>query len=425
MRRLPSRLAGIVAGSLAAALLVSGCSGSTRVALPPVPGASSGAGRAPAAPAAVPAPLEHAVRDLFTVRFAGLERGDRSGWLGGVRGGWLAAEQRVIFDRMRALGVSDLRVAAVSRSGADDVPGTAERRVQVRCSYRLAGFDTSPREFALDVTVAGTTATTAGVTLTASRPADRPEPWDLPDLQVRRTAGMLVAVSGTGSRAEDVAADAAAAARRVAAVLGRPRPAVVVAPSTDALAARLLGRDPGGLDGVSAVTDGPLEGGLAHADRVVIVPSAWSSLSTTGREVVLAHELTHVTTRAETGSEAPLWLSEGLAEYVAYDGVPLPEATIVAPALGQVRRSGQPTQWPADAQFEPGSATQPAAYGLALLACRSIAERHGQAALLRFYRAAATGTVAAGFRAIGTDALKERRAWQARIRGLLDRSAQP
>ncbi|EWT03720.1 hypothetical protein N864_00390, partial [Intrasporangium chromatireducens Q5-1] len=209
------------------------------------------------------------------------------------------------------------------------------------------------------------------------------------------------------------------AAHRVAAVLGSRRPAVVVAPATDEMAGQLLGRDLSGLAHVAAVTDGPLVDGRAGADRVVVVPTAWASLSATGREVVLAHELTHVTTRAEGAQAMPLWVSEGLAEYVAYRDVRLPEQTIVGSALERVRRAGVPTGWPDDAQFDPDTGDLSVAYGLALLACREIADRHGRAALIRFSRAAARGSVEDAFRLIGTDGAAERRAWQLRIRALL------
>jgi hypothetical protein len=81
--------------------------------------------------------------------------------------------------------------------------------------------------------------------------------------------------------------------------------------------------------------------------------------------------------------------------------------------------------WPDDAQFEPGTGDLSAAYGVALLACRSIADRHGQAALVRLYRAAATGPIDAAFRAVGTDAGAETRGWQSRIELLLRPAGQP
>jgi hypothetical protein len=357
---------------------------------------------------------------------AGLARGDLTGWLHGVRGAGLVEEQRAIFGRMRALHVADVVLTHVTQLGVPEAAeGTERWRMEVGLSYRLAGFDTRPRAFALEITVSAPTGAGGSTAVIASRPADRPQPWDLPDLQVRRSGSVLVAVSGTAPRADEIARAVGTAAHRVAAVLGEARPAVVVAPASDDMAARLLGRQPSGLDQVSAVTDGPLQAGRAGADRVVVVPGAWSSLSTTGREVVLAHELTHVTTRADPAIHpVPLWLSEGLAEYVAYHDVPLPERTIVAPALEQVRRAGVPDGWPDDAQFEPGTGSLSVAYGLALLACRSIAARHGQAALVHLYRSLATGSLDAAFRALGTDPAAERRAWQSRIERLRLRPGQ-
>ncbi|MGN6751263.1 MAG: hypothetical protein ACTHJJ_01770 [Intrasporangium sp.] len=432
-------LAMVLAMALATVVLLAGCSSSSSGAATapretrPAP-TGSGPAATGAEPAADAAATEAAVRRIYTTRAAGLARGDLAAWLQGLSGS-LVEEQRAIFGRMRALHAVDVVVTDVTQLGGAGGAGGAgggqgangtERHLQVRLSYRLAGFDTAPRPFALDVTAAHSSGASPVIMITASRPADRPQPWDLPDLQVRRSPAVLVAVSGTAARVDDIARGAGTAAGGVAAVLGTARPAVVVAPASDDLAARLLGRQPADLDQVSAVTDGPLEGGRAGADRVVIVPGAWSSLTDTGREVVLAHELTHVTTRAEESTHTvPLWLSEGLAEYVAYHAVRLPERTIVGPALEQVRVTGVPTTWPDDPQFEPDTSDLSAAYGLALLACRSIADRHGQAALVRLYRAATTGPVDAAFRAIGTDAATESRAWQSRIELLLHPPGQP
>jgi hypothetical protein len=425
-------LAMTLALALAMVLLLAGCSSSSgaATAAPATRPAPTDSGLAASGvPAADAAATEAAVRRIYASRLAGLARGDLGAWLHGLSAGGLVEEQRAIFGRMRALRAVDVVVTDVTvLAGSGGAPGATGpgRRLQVRLSYRLAGFDTAPRPFALEVTATRTTGSTTATTITASRPADRPQPWDLPDLQVRRSPALLVAVSGTAAHADDVARVARSAAGRVAAVLGAARPAVVVAPASDDLAARLLGRQPAALDQVSAVTDGPLQGRRAGADRVVVVPGAWSSLTAAGREVVLAHELTHVTTRAEESTHAvPLWLSEGLAEYVAYHGVRLPERTIVAPALEQARVTGVPAVWPDDAQFEPGTGDLSAAYGVALLACRSIADRHGQAALVRLYRAAATGPIDAAFRAVGTDAGAETRGWQSRIELLLRPAGQP
>ena len=205
----------------------------------------------------------------------------------------------------------------------------------------------------------------------------------------RSPAGLLLVV-GTAADAADLRQRISAAARRVAAVWGRAEPAVWVAPGSDADAARLLGRDAAGLTGVAAVTDGPLRTGeRAGADRIVLVPQALAGLRGAGRDVVITHELTHATVRASTTRAVPHWLAEGFAELVAYRSIALAEPEVVAPALDVVRARGLPAALPAEADFDPGARRLAAAYGLSLLAVRTIAERHGTPALVRLYRDAA------------------------------------
>jgi hypothetical protein len=251
---------------------------------------------------------------------------------------------------------------------------------------------------------------------------------------VRRSDTALVLAVGDDERVEEVVRRARTAASRVAAVWDGVRPAVWIAPATDADAARLLGRAADDLAGVAAATDGPLTPGeRAGADRIVLVPGAWSSLRPDGRDVVMTHELTHATVRASTTRAVPVWLSEGFAELVAYEPIDLPEATIVAPALERVRASGLPQALPADADFDPGTHALPAAYGLSLLALRTLADARGTQTVVRLYRAAAGGldvptsriddreaVVDAALRATtGMTRAAFVRDWQARIRDLL------
>ncbi|WP_205620994.1 hypothetical protein, partial [Intrasporangium chromatireducens] len=144
-----------------------------------------------------------AVQKLYERRIAGLERGDVAAWLQGLRGATLIKQQRAVFDRMRALEVADLMVAGVTQLPGNGTAAATERQqLQVGFSYRLTGLDTAPRRFVLDLMVEDAPGTAAGLVVTASRPADRPQPWDLPDLQVRRSAAMLVALSGTAAEAD-------------------------------------------------------------------------------------------------------------------------------------------------------------------------------------------------------------------------------
>lgn len=87
--------------------------------------------------------------------------------------------------------------------------------------------------------------------------------------------------------------------------------------SLDAMAA-LLGEAPAAYRGTAAVTTGRTGGGAA--DRVVVNPEAYRELGDFGRDFVLAHETAHVATRDATTAATPRWLSEGLADRIAYRG---------------------------------------------------------------------------------------------------------
>jgi hypothetical protein len=390
------------------------------------------------------------VTSLVKQRFAAVERGDRGAWLAALSPDVVEAErvaQGKVFDRMRAMGVTDLRVVSVGVLGVLGVlgpaaaaatpiiapaPGTARAatsatsatsatpatapsaavRARLTATYRLDGFDTAPRTFVVDLIVdrtarrtpdhaldgtpdaAATIAPTPIVTPTLRSwdPAERLQPWDLDGLRVRRTADALLLVVGPDSRLDELTRRIRVADQQVAAVWGRSEPSVWVAPGTDDDAARLLGRSPEAMAQVAAVTDGPLvPGERAGADRIVVAPSPWTRLSGVGRDVVLTHELTHASVRAATTRSVPDWLAEGFAELVAYRGVDLPERVAVAPALALVRREGLPTALPTDADFDPAGGRLEAAYGLSLLAVRELADRQGTAALVRVYREAAGG----------------------------------
>ena len=343
-------------------------------------------------------PVDAAER-MLRARAAALNARARDGWLATVAGPSLREQQGQMFDRMLSMGVVGLRLvsvtglsparAATSSLTRSTISPASSLQAGARFAYRLAGFDTADRTFDVDLSLRFAPSIDAEPQIVAWAPHDRPQPWDLPHLTVRRSATSLVLASSP-ELAADLFARAETAQSHVAAVWGHSRPAVWVAPTTDTEAALLLGRDPadpGALRDVAAVTDGPLAAGRpAGADRIVIVPGAWSSLPGRGREVVATHELTHVVVRGSTTGPVPPWLSEGFAEFVAYRTVSLPEGDIVRPALDAVRRSGRPTDLPTASEFDPAAGGVPAAYGLSLLVVRTLAERDGVAALVRFYR---------------------------------------
>lgn len=74
--------------------------------------------------------------------------------------------------------------------------------------------------------------------------------------------------------------------------------------------------------GVAAQVEGSLvPGEPAEGDRLLIGPDLVGQLSPEGIDVVMRHELTHLAMRGTGTAPLPPWVSEGLAEYIGYEGV--------------------------------------------------------------------------------------------------------
>lgn len=136
----------------------------------------------------------------------------------------------------------------------------------------------------------------------------------------------------------------------------------------------------GELDHVAAV--------VGSRDRVYINPAAFARLSPTGRRVVLAHEITHVASRATTGP-VPTWLVEGLADYTGFQRSGLSVARVAAELRAQVLVGKAPRFLPTDAQFAGSDA--PSLYQQSWLAVSLLAKVHGEAAMIRFYKTVRAG----------------------------------
>ncbi|MFD9305798.1 hypothetical protein ACFWCB_24625 [Streptomyces sp. NPDC060048] len=294
---------------------------------------------------------------------------------------------------------------------------------RARLSYRLTGYDVaapagSDREVEL--------ARDAGSwSVVADRPAPGapPQLWDQGPVTVRRGAHGLV-LGGAGQSAAALSAIAAEADVAVpAASAAWPGPwagrvVVLVPGSLDAMAA-LLGRPADEYRGLGAVTTGRTGSGPAPADRVVVNPEGYAQLTAEGRQIVLTHETAHVATRAATTARTPLWLSEGFADWAAYRGGRRTPAE-AAPALARaVRRGDLPGALPANGAFAFGGDAEALAraYEGSWLACRLIADKWGEAALVGLYGKAGRASMPAALQeALGTDAGELTRAWQEELR---------
>ena len=225
---------------------------------------------------------------------------------------------------------------------------------------------------------------------------------------------------------DSLAAEADRGVRDVGVVWQRPwsHHPVIVFPKSQSDMAALIGNDGKGLSQIAAVTTGSFESGLSRGDRVVVNPSAWRTLGSLGRRVVLAHEMTHLATRAITVDDVPIWLSEGFADYVAYQAVEVPTNVVAGDVLDDVRTGNGPKNLPEDADFDAARGDIAAAYEGAWLACRMIAERYGQKTAHRVVRVLRRQQVRAGVRTDQGDPRHQRRATGQAVAGLSRGSGQ-
>lgn len=344
-----------------------------------------------------------ALNELLATRVSALAAHDAAAWTATIAdpAGTAGVAELAAYQGLVALGVRDLVVGdghpgpghAGGTSGSASVGVSDSWTGSVRLGYTIPGFDRGTRWVSRTVTLAR--ADGRWRIQSWRGPADRWEPFDLPDLQVVRTERSLVAgpVSLDVLRAR--LADVELGQDQVAAVLGRWVPAVVIVSATAEQSGRLLGAavapslsaGPG-----QAVSDGQLAATThgdrapaspALADRVILDPVGLAQLTAAGRRVVLTHELTHVAVRASTLHDVPLWLSEGFAEWVAFRAERLDPRVVAARLLDRVRHSGAPTSLPSPADFAGATGDPVTAYQASWLAAARIAADAGESGLVR------------------------------------------
>lgn len=113
---------------------------------------------------------------------------------------------------------------------------------------------------------------------------------------------------------------------------------------------------------------------LAAGQRLVFAPGA-AAMSAAALRIVLTHELFHYATRAETALDAPRWLTEGVADFVA------------RPA-GDPAGPPAPLTLPSDADLDTPGPQRAQAYDRAWLFARFVARDYGPAKLRDLYVAA-------------------------------------
>jgi hypothetical protein len=325
------------------------------------------------------------------------------------------------FRRSQARMFRDLRHVPLASwsytlsTGSNRVPPARQRRyaaptwapMAAAVHYRIAGFDAQ----ATDLPQYPTFVERAGRWYLASltdfaRRGDVSVTglWDFAPVRVVRRPGVLV----LGPRSQlgtmvAVADQMQAAIPLVTAVWGRdwPRRVVVQVPATQREMG-LITADREDLDQIAALTSAEVSTAPGRpapvGDRVTVNPRNWHRLGSVGARVVLTHELTHVATRADTGTQTPKWLAEGFADYIGFLHAGVPVAIVAAELAADVQAGHTPRSLPTDRAFRGANLSLSQAYQGGWLACRYLAARFGQSALVRFYRAVGTshlGTSAA------------------------------
>lgn len=268
--------------------------------------------------------------------------------------------------------------------------------------YRIAGFDRRPTDlpqYPTFVNRAGRWYLASLTDFDSLGDVSATGLWDYAPVHVVRRGGVLAlgpaAKLGTMVAAANIMR---AAIPRVTAVWGRDwaRRVVLLVPATQHEMG-LIDAASGDLDQIAALTSSEVTSTFGRpqpvGDRVTLNPVNWSKVGPLGARIVLTHELTHVATRADTGSQTPKWLSEGFAEYVGFLGTGVPVSIAAAElATGLRTRQGSVGQLPTNRAFRGSNATLAQAYESGLLACRYLADRYGQAKLVRFYRVVGTSS---------------------------------
>ena len=122
---------------------------------------------------------------------------------------------------------------------------------------------------------------------------------------------------------------------------------------------------------------GPDVAATTTAQRITFSPDA-VAMSDPDLRTVLRHELFHYAARADTASDGPFWLAEGVADFV---GRPPP------PPAGIVDVTAD-AQLPTDAELGTAGPQRSAAYDRAWSFVSYVADVYGVDALRRLYRAA-------------------------------------
>lgn len=347
------------------------------------------AGDAPRPAATAPDPgrvrdVARALGRLLERRAAAVRAGDRATFQVGLdpRDPEFLAGQAVWFDNVVQLPLARLGYRLDAGSLVRD--GTSYWGT-VAVTLRLAGYDeravVTRDRYRFSRTRDGFRLASVTDPTWERRNPTTQQPWDLEPVVVRESEGVLgVFDSGSAARAAEVVA---AVERGVVAIAPRvplpwDRRVVVYALSSPAFLAGLPevpGGDPLAVDGLTFPVMAAPGRDTVAATRFVLNPRMLDEPGT-ARDRLIRHELVHVAFGSRD-DRIPVWLGEGLAEFLSVRTVPPAERVISGAALAAARRGL--TGLPAGEDFN--GADSLANYGVAWWACEVIAETWGEQTL--------------------------------------------
>lgn len=333
---------------------------------------------------------------LLVARAGALLSRDRAQWLGTVdaQSTEFAARQAAVFDNLAEVPFSSIRFEfggngpslAAGRSAEVGPDAWVARVVTV---YRLADADDADVRREQYLTIVNRD--DSWLVADDADGGSSANIWDLGPVNVVRGDRTLVLGTADVEMLDEIAALGDDAALEVDELWGVqwPRTVVVLVPRDQKeMAALLMRADDTGLDQIAAVTTGEVGWDQEpSADRVIVNPSGFGQLEALGRDVVLTHEFTHVATRATGSSQVPIWLSEGFADYVAYQQTDLSRRQIAGDVLDLVAQGDGPTALATQADFDPATGDIAPAYSSSWLAADMIAREWSQDDLIALYRA--------------------------------------
>lgn len=338
-----------------------------------------------------------AIDDVLARRAAAVESVDERRFLADVDHGVpaLVAAQRTLFANLVDLGLQQLsyeRRQDQFDQAILDRYGPTAYTVRIAMRYQIKGIDPEP----VVTELAYTFVERSGRWLlvddddldTGLTPGAHREPWDLGRFEIQRAPRLMVLVDkGQTAFGRSVLGEAQEALGTVDKYWPRGwRGSVLISATRQQ---KVRGTDFAGQDTDSSATatgtyrslpgDESKEGVFAGA-YIVINPAQHKNVD----EILLSHEITHVAASALGGYE-PLWLAEGMAEYVSWRGVEeISGPEPVAKWETDVQRNALPrmTSLPSDTGFYD---SQEDVYGVSWLAVRYLIRRVGIGKVAELY----------------------------------------